>query len=94
MAILVLVVLLGQPQMNKTYFIADFARKKKKQQQEEQVVKNSRGLKKKDEEKKQPRPWNNWEKAREIRSSLSTGQRLSQDIRGWLRMGKSLGLGG
>ena len=73
-----------------SYFIADFARKKKKQQQqEEQVVVN-----KKDEEKKQPRPWNNWEKAREIRSSLSTGQRLSQDVRGWLRMGKSLGLGG
>ena len=70
-----------------SYFIANFAKKKQQPQLEE-------GLKKEDKDKKQPRPWNNWEKAREIRSSLSTGQRLSQDVRGWLSMGKKLGLGG
>jgi hypothetical protein len=37
-----------------------------------------------DEKKKEKRGWNNWEKARELRSAVSTGQRVSQDIRGWL----------
>lgn len=55
---------------------ADFARKKKTKE-EEPVKKN--------------RDWNNWEKAREIRSGISTVQRVSQDTRGWLNMAKRLG---
>jgi DUF4097 and DUF4098 domain-containing protein YvlB len=34
--------------------------------------------------KKERRPLDNWEKARELRSGVSTAQRVSQDIRGWL----------
>lgn len=55
---------------------AQFARKKKTKK-EEPVKKN--------------RDWNNWEKAREIRSGISTAQRVSQDARGWLNMAKRLG---
>lgn len=55
---------------------ANFARKKKTKE-EEPVKKN--------------RDWNNWEKAREIRSGISTAQRVSQDTRGWLNMAKRLG---
>ncbi len=43
-----------------------------------------------EEKRKQTKDWNNWEKAREIRSGLSTGQRLSQDVRGWLNMAQRL----
>jgi hypothetical protein len=53
------------------YYLADFAKQKKVKQ--EPV-----------EKKKEKRGWNNWEKARELRSAVSTGQRVSQDIRGWL----------
>lgn len=59
------------------YYLADFARKKKTKKEEEPVKKN--------------RAWNNWEKAREIRSGISTAQRVSQDTRGWLNMAKRLG---
>jgi len=54
---------------------ANFARKKKT---------------KEEEPRKKTKDWNNWEKAREIRSGLSTGQRLSQDVRGWLNMAQRL----
>lgn len=59
------------------YYLADFARKKKTKEEEEPPKKN--------------RDWNNWEKARELRSGISTGQRVSQDVRGWLNMAKRLG---
>jgi hypothetical protein len=58
-------------------FLADFSRKKKLPPPEE-------------EKRKKTKDWNNWEKAREIRSGLSTGQRLSQDVRGWLNMAQRL----
>jgi len=57
--------------------VASFARKKKTLPPEE-------------EKRKQTKDWNNWEKARELRSSVSTGQRLSQDVRGWLNMAQRL----
>lgn len=81
MGYLLLVVQLEHIQMTKSYFIADFAKRKKKPEEEKQEE-----LKKGN----QPRPWNNWEKAREVRSSLSTGQRLSQDVRGWMNMAQRL----
>jgi len=43
-----------------------------------------------EEKPKRNKDWNNWEKARELRSGLSTGQRLSQDVRGWLNMAQRL----
>lgn len=57
---------------------AEFARKKKKTEPTEQPKRN--------------RDWNNWEKARELRSGISTTQRVSQDVRGWLNMAKRLGV--
>ena len=57
-------------------FLADFSKKK---------------TLKKEEERKKTKDWNNWEKAREIRSGISTAQRVSQDARGWLNMAKRLG---
>lgn len=60
--------------------VAEFARKKK-------VLLEPP---KEEKKRKQTKDWNNWEKAREIRSGLSTGQRLSQDVRGWLNMAQRL----
>lgn len=47
---------------------------------------------KEEEKRKVNRDWNNWEKARELRSGISTTQRVSQDVRGWLNMAKRLGV--
>ena len=60
------------------FYLADFSTRKKKTVKEE-------------EKPKKNRDWNNWEKAREIRSGISTAQRVSQDARGWLNMAKRLG---
>lgn len=57
---------------------ADFARKKKPGETEEKPKRN--------------RDWNNWEKARELRSGISTTQRVSQDVRGWLNVAKRMGM--
>jgi hypothetical protein len=61
-------------------FLADFSRKKKV----------SLTPLPEEEKRKKTKDWNNWEKAREIRSGVSTGQRLSQDVRGWLNMAQRL----
>lgn len=45
---------------------------------------------KEEEKPKRNRDWNQWEKARELRSGVSTAQRVSQDVRGWLNMAKRL----
>ena len=59
--------------------VAEFAKKKRKTKKQTLV-------------EKKPRGFNNWEKAREVRSQLSTAQRLSQDVRGWLNYAKQAGL--
>jgi hypothetical protein len=56
------------------YDFAEFAKKKKPDEKERKVN----------------RDWNQWEKARELRSGVSTAQRVSQDVRGWLNMAKRL----
>jgi len=60
-----------------SYFLIDVAEFGKKNGRKQILVKERRGF-------------NNWEKAREVRSQLSTAQRLSQDVRGWLSYAKAM----
>ena len=59
------------------YFLADFSQNPTERKRRERDKKN--------------KEWNNWEKTREIRSGVSTGQRVSQDVRGWLNFAKKFG---
>jgi len=65
-------------------FLDDFVKSAEFKKTSKTVEKSYSG-KKRRKKGQSHKGWNNWEKAREIRSGLSTASRVSADTRSWLR---------